>query len=373
MKEIYLSKGIYNEGEGYDGYIDSIINQIKSVPENEDLKLLVTSTGGDVFQGERLTRAILEHKGETFYVGIGMAASMAGNLISAFDNVEIDKGIEFMLHQAHSEGNTPEINALILRANKRAYDRLVAKGGDEPFLRKVFLSSEKKDFYISTDDFKKYGLGKVTEIKRENSEPYKVAAKLEYKSNTMSEKKAETLKIIESSNGKQYVFTSANDKPSKGDVLTMVGSNELITGALRFGSVVASVGEGNTVEAVIDEVESVEGDVMTEIKDIKNRLAALEEKAGSEETTEMSKDEDEEVEASAVLTEMKSTLASIQASAEDLKKKQSEFDSKIVATGSTFVMPKGETKHETIYGAANFHLTQAERHAADLREVRDNI
>ena len=46
MKEVYLSREIENE----DGYIDSVIDEIRNVPQGEELQMLITCIGGDTFQ-----------------------------------------------------------------------------------------------------------------------------------------------------------------------------------------------------------------------------------------------------------------------------------------------------------------------------------
>jgi len=112
MVEVNLTQEISNEFD-QKGYIDNVVAEIKSIEDREELVMNITCVGGDVFQGDRLNRAIMEHPGKTKAVVVGLAASMGGVLLSSFDEVEIDEDANIMLHKAHIpelsiEDYTPE-------------------------------------------------------------------------------------------------------------------------------------------------------------------------------------------------------------------------------------------------------------------------
>jgi len=309
---IFLSKDIDNE----DGYIDGIVSQIQQVPKGEDLELAVTSGGGDIFQAERIYNAIMQHEGRTLYTGIGAAASAAATLGSAFDVVDLDSDIEFMVHKARpAKGDikdaSEEQRGVINRWNQRAYTRFLKKGGDKDFLAQVFLNEEYKDFYLTAKEAQSYGLGNAVQITRENGDPMKIAAKKEYESKLNHKemfgktKEKGTLKVLAALDGRQIAFMSEGDQPIKGSVLTVVGSNELLTGKVAFEKFVASVGEANEVEAI---EEAPEAEVSDEEKaSMMERLDALEaavqslvdalKPAEDEAVIEAKKEEDEKIEA----------------------------------------------------------------------------
>ena len=137
--EINLTREIDNE----DGYIDDVVAQIKAIPKGEQLDMMVTCVGGDTFQGARLHRAVMEHDGHTKFVGIGIAASMGGVLMSAFDEIELDEELDIMLHKAHipdvpADELDPSQLDILNKFNKRAMRKCYLKGLMKSFLMRCF-------------------------------------------------------------------------------------------------------------------------------------------------------------------------------------------------------------------------------------------
>ena len=129
MKEVYLSREIDNDN----GYIDQVIDEIKAVPQDVELHMLITCIGGDTFQGDRIYRAISEHGGKTKAIVIGAAISMGASILPAFDSVEIDPGAELMYHSARPKANdgeelTDEQQGLVDRFNKKTMNRMINNG-----------------------------------------------------------------------------------------------------------------------------------------------------------------------------------------------------------------------------------------------------
>lgn len=277
MIEINLTKEIDNEN----GYIDDVVSQIKSVPTGEPLRMLITCEGGNVFQGDRLQRALLEHKGHTSAVVIGLAASMASKLLAAFDSVEIDAEAELMYHKAHIAGAKmsdldDNQKGLINRFNARAYSRLKDSGVNEEFLNKVFLSDSDDDYWLTAKEAEALGIGKVAEVKRENYKPLRLAAKANINKIKMGlfDKKPKTApRVVNTLDGKTIIFNSDVDGLRVSDIVNIVGESEPVTGKFKLTNNVTAEIEKDKVVAM---EEGEDQEEFNQAEQINERLTALE-------------------------------------------------------------------------------------------------
>lgn len=374
MAIVNLTKAIENES----GYIDEVVDQIKSVPKGETLEMHVTCEGGDTFQGARLHRAIMEHEGQTKFVGIGLAASMGGVLISAFDEVEMDEDLDLMLHKAHIPSvPVDELDesqkTMISRFNKRAYAKLLSRGVDEDFLNKVFLSDNTDDHWLTAKEAEALGIGNVVRIERRDSKPFKMAAELKLKFNKMfGTKNKGVLRTATLKDGRTVAFTSEKETIAKGDTVQLVGSAELLTGKVELeNNLVMEMAEGNVVDE-IEEVEAPKAEVTPEqIEELMLKVAEME-KALSE--IIKGKQSDEEMEAKAE--------AEAEAKAEDEDKMENtvkaaqdilnQFTKAAASLKSDFKLEAPDNKHEKVDKALN-HLSEGERRGVELQAVINGI
>lgn len=354
MKELFLTQEITN----VEGYIDKVVTDIKSVPANEELHMLITCVGGDVFQGDRLNRAILEHGSHTKATVIGLAASMGVVLLSAFDEVEIDSDAEIMLHKAHipdmaPEDYTPEQRMSINRFNRKALSRLESKGVDADLLDEIFLSDSVSDVWLTAKEAEDAGIGKSVKIERKDSKPFRVAAKLniqQIKNKHMglfSKDKAVT-RVATLKDGRQIVFKSESETLAKGDTVNLIGSNELLNGKIHLSNnMVAEIDEKNEVVNMEEEEEI--NDVVSddEKQAIMERLDTLE-KAVTEMMTKMDGGDSEE--AKEVEAKKEEEYENKVKELEDAYKKTTDLLANAIdaasAIKSGYKLPAVEDKHE---------------------------
>lgn len=371
MAEIYLTQEIQNE----DGYIDNVVDQIKAIPKGEDLEMSVTCEGGNTFQGARLHRAIMEHEGNTKFIGIGLAASMGAVLMSAFDEVEFDEDLDIMLHKAHIP-DVPEDELdseqfdILNKFNKRAYSKMLSRGVDESFLNEVFLSKETKDYWLTAKEAESLGIGNVIRIERRDSKPFKVAAKLKLNSKMFGKNKKVT-RSASLKDGRVVVFKSEKETVAKGDVLELIGSSELLTGKIELeNNLVLNMGEGNEVadveeiEEPVDEVDEEQvADLMQRVADLEKALSEMIGGEPSEEDAEAkAKTEADEAEAKAEDDEeMKNLKDKVEAMAKSVEDTMANLK-------TNFKLEKVNNKHEQQKDGLQ-HLTATERHAYDLKEI----
>jgi ATP-dependent protease ClpP protease subunit len=375
MKEIFLSQEIDNTN----GYIDFVVSEIKAVPSGDALNMLITCVGGDIFQGDRINRAILEHDGATKATVIGLAASMAGVLLSAFDEVELDSDAEIMLHKAHipnmeAEELSNEQRQGIERFNRRAYSRLDSMGVDSDILNEIFLSKEVKDVWLTAKEAESVGLGKVVKIERKDSKPFKIAASLDlqqiknkYSTMGLFNKDKKVTRVATLKDGRQVTFLSETEAPVKGSILNLVGSNDSLKGKVNFkNNLVAEVDEEGKVvdleEAPVSEVNDEEKAAMLE------RLATLEESVnkmleamGEKEEAAPAAMEEEKKEYAAKMEKLEDSHKAM----DNLLKNFTEVAANIKGS---FTPPKVENKHEQIMDGLA-HLSASEKRGHELRAV----
>lgn len=361
--EVYLTRQITNE----DGYIDGVINQVKDIPINEEMRMLITCPGGDVFQGDRIYRAILEHGGNTHAVVIGCACSMAASILSAFDTVEIDPGADVMFHKAHIPGvPVNELDEsqmhLINRFNKKTYQRMKNRGVDAKFLSEVFLSESNDDYWLTPDQCEMLGIGKVVSVDRKkHKNNFKLAAKINLSiiknKGTMNIFKKAVPRILNLQDGRTAIFESKNEELKKGDTLILANSNDKLKGDVRLSNtLVAEIGENGEV-VDIKEIEDMKDDAYTEememmkqeIAEIKKMVMELAGKGDDMEEMESKKEEDYD-------TKMKA--------ATDLLNKTLEA---VTTIKSTFQPPRIENKGELLNDFSD--LSESEKRAIEMKRT----
>lgn len=306
MKIIDLSRAIFNE----DSYVDYVIQDLRWSEPNEEMIMNITSPGGDVYQGSRIHREIMLYPGKTKAVVVGVAASMAGVLLAAFDEVEIDSEAGIMLHKGRYENQidqngdpieyTEDQKNEIKRFNQIAYNRLKAKGVNEEFLNKVFLSDSEEDHWLTAKEAEEMGIGKAVELTREEGKPVmRLVAQMEGKDfkqvynnfknrNVMfglnKKNNKATTKVLNIADGNQVLFNSIEQNIAKGASVVMAGSNEEMNGEYKINDKLIMVVDKGIVaemkeedEGSDDEPEGIEA-VLAEMKKLNERLDAQDEK-----------------------------------------------------------------------------------------------
>ena len=382
MKEVYLSKEIDNT----DGYIDSIVDQIKAVDPSEELRMLITCIGGDTYQGDRIYRAISEHGGKTTAVIIGCAISMGASILPSFDEVLIDEGAEIMLHKAHipSAGDdvSEEQQGIIDRFNEKTYKRMSEMGVDESFLAAVFLSDTDENYWLTPREAEALGLGNVIEAdQNELKNQFAIAAKLDISliknKETMDLLKKPVPRIVNLADGRQAVFTSKNEELKKGDTLQLVGGGEL-SGEVKLENnllaTLSGTGEVTNMEEVPEEevknevTDEMFAEAMEMVQSLIARIEAIESamgesEAATEEAQEAEAKKEEEVEAKnkeadEMIAQAKEVLGEVVNVAENLK--------------TSYKLDKVEDKREETF-QATAQLDAATERAIQLKEFQNTI
>ena len=154
-------------------------------------------------------------------------------------------------------------------------------------LDKIFLSDETKDFWFTAKEAEAAGIGYVTRIERRDSQPFKVAAKLDiqnikktYKEMRLLDENKAVARIINTLDGRQLIFSSENEAVAKGDTLQLVGSNENLQGKIKLSATLeATVDEENKVVDLADVEAEISDDQLSEamsrIEAIETSLAEL--------------------------------------------------------------------------------------------------
>ncbi len=184
MAKLFLNGAM---GGGFFGDDNKIIEQVKAVPDNEELELQVTTPGGSTTFGNVLYNAVMNHPGRTTYKAVGLVASMGTVMMGAFDEVLLEEGVLLMFHKGYlctgydDEEYQPDAGEkfVIDSFNKQAHARLVAKGGDKAFLDKVFLSEKDVDYWMEAHEAASLGFGTVYKIDRDGGMPTEVLASAE--------------------------------------------------------------------------------------------------------------------------------------------------------------------------------------------------
>jgi hypothetical protein len=247
-------------------------------------------------------------------------------------------------------------------------------GVDDILLNEIFLSKEIKDVWLTAKEAESLGLGKVVKIERRNSKPFAIAAKLDIQKIKndkvkmgLFNKNKKVTRVATLKDGRQVVFTSEKDVPEVGSIVNLVGSNELLTGKLRFqNNLIAEIDEENKVSAMEEEEVSNEvsddekAQMMESIKELQEAVSKILEAmnaGGEDEELEAKKDEDYEA-------KMKK-LEDSQSAMSDLLKNTLEV-AKNIKGG--FKPMKVEDKHESIMDNLA-HLSTSEKRAIKLRAV----
>jgi ATP-dependent protease ClpP protease subunit len=345
MVEIFLTKGIGNE-DSLDGYIDEVVAEIKAVPEDESLRMLITSYGGDTAQGDRIDRAIREHKGTTEAMIIGAAASMAMNILPAFNKRYSDPDAELMIHKARyidsSTGQSVPFVDLssnqqnsIKKNSVKMYGRYSAIGVDEDFLSDVYLSEDMDDHFLTPKEAEILGILEVKPVESEielslaaSHSNYKLTSESD-KMGFLNKKKKPVMQVAELESGGMVAFTAVENKIEKGVKLSAVGTEEpLGSSVLIKGGLKASLDEEGEVVAM-EEVEEPKAaitdesfaDLATRVADIETAVAAINEAMGESKKVDEEAKADEEVKAEEEDEKMKSVeaaAATVSAAAQDV-------------------------------------------------------
>lgn len=378
MAEVNLTQEIANEGE-QKGYIDGVVAEIKAIEAGEDLVMPHTCIGGDIFQGDRLNRAVLEHPGHTKAIVIGLAASMGGVNLSAFDEVELDEDCNVMLHKARIpelpiDEYTAEQTQTCNDFNRRAYSRLIKKGMDKDLLDEIFLSDETKDFWFTAKEAEAAGLGHVTKIERRNSQPFKVAAKIDldsiknqYKNMSIFSNKTKAVnRVAKLADGRQVAFVSEDEEIKKGTVLALIGSSDSLEGKIRLSDTLeAEIDSSNQVTDIHEDEAPEETEDQKKIKELEAQIASLEEKAKAQFGEEEEEDEEKKK------AEAKAALEA-EANVKDAKEISD------ILTGAKNVLANLKTvaklyapddKHEEVMS----NLSESEKHIQKMHSVRNNL
>ena len=320
MIEIFLTKGIGNERE-LDGYIDEKVSEIKAVPDGEPFRMLITSYGGDTAQGDRIDRAVREHNGETEAMIIGAAASMAMNILPAFDKRYSDPDAELMIHKARyidQETGQPvpfeklsaDQQGAINRNSAKMFARYSAIGVDEEFLESVYLSDGLDDYQLTPAEAQKLGILEVKPIESESElslaashENYKLTSELNNTMKLFEKKKKPVLQMAHLDNGGMVAFTAVENVIEEGIKLTAVGSDEpLGNSVILKGGLKASLNSEGEVVAMEEMEESKSqvtpeqySELVTRMDDIEAAVIAIKQAMGTtEEEAEAKAEEDEE-------------------------------------------------------------------------------
>jgi ATP-dependent Clp protease protease subunit len=148
-----------------DDVANLIISQLlflETEDPKRDIWLYVNSPGGHVHSGLAIVDAMNHIKPDVATVAVGMAASMGSIILAsgakgkrfALPNADI------MIHQPHggAEGQATdiEISARRILSLRERLNKILAKATGQP-LEKIERDVD-RDFYLSADEAKKYGL-----------------------------------------------------------------------------------------------------------------------------------------------------------------------------------------------------------------------
>ena len=270
MKEVFLTREIENENTGY---VDEVVRNIKSVPNNEELHLLDTCVGGDTMQGDRIYRAIEEHGGKTTAVVIGYAVSMGASILPAFDSVDLDPEAKLMFHTARPKDGSKDFTEteamLVDDFNKKTAKRMLDKGINADFVQKVFFDEPGEDHWLTAKEAQDLGIGKISPVDKEKrKDQFAIAAKLDMSKfkneNSMKLFAKAVPRVINLSDGRQAIFNSKKEELAVGDTLTLVGSDEKLTGKIQLENNLLAELSGTAEVVNVEEVPVTENVVTDE-------------------------------------------------------------------------------------------------------------
>lgn len=380
MKEVYLSREIDNT----DGYIDQVVSEIKSVPQNEELHMLITCVGGDTFQGDRIYRAVLEHGGKTTATVVGCAISMGASILPAFDSVLIDEGAEIMLHKANIPSAGDDLNTeqegLIKRFNAKTYQRMLDMGVDEKFLSDVFLSDKDDNYWLTPSEAEGLGIGKVVSADRDKlKNQFAVAARLDISKiknqDQMNLFKKAVPRIVNLADGRQAIFSSKETELKVGDKLTLANSDESLGEQVKLeNNLLATLAGDGTVEAMEEVEEEVAENMVS--KEAFDELVSMMQTLRSEFEAMKGEKADENAEVEAALANKEEEIEAKNQEAAALVNKAEELLASTVAVAegvkTSFKLDKIEDKREEV-SAPKATLDAGTKRALEMRKISQQL
>lgn len=156
---------IFLGGPINDAVANTIIAQLlflDNQASEEDIKIYINSPGGSVSAGLAIYDTMQYVKSDVSTICVGMAASMGAVLLAAGKKgkrLSLPNS-EIMLHQvmggAEGQASDIEISAKHILKIKERLNKILAKHTGQPLKR--IESDTDRDFYISADEAKKYGI-----------------------------------------------------------------------------------------------------------------------------------------------------------------------------------------------------------------------
>ena len=148
--------------EVYDAYkiqATSPKKVVEQLIDDEDIEILINSTGGDVWSGSEIYTALKEHTGHVTIKIVGIAASAASFIACAGDTVKMSPTGQFMIHNAafvsfgdHQEmTKSAEVLQVTDESIRNAY-KLKAQLADEDLIDMM-----NKETWLNAKQAKEYG------------------------------------------------------------------------------------------------------------------------------------------------------------------------------------------------------------------------
>ena len=155
---------IFLSGEINDTLANLIVSELLYLDNisNEEISLYINSPGGSVTSGMAIFDTINFIKSDVRTICVGMAASMAAILLASGTKVKRNAlpNSEIMIHQPLGgvEGQATEIKIVAehIIKTKDKINKILSKLTNQP-LEKVIINTE-RDYYLSAQDAKKYGI-----------------------------------------------------------------------------------------------------------------------------------------------------------------------------------------------------------------------
>lgn len=157
-REIYLYSGIYS-------WTAESFNREFEAASNEDVKLRVSSGGGQVFGAWPMIAKMNEHKGNIETSVDGLAASMALYLLPYSDKVTAVEVARFLIHRADAPIRNEEDRKLLADINKDLRAQFERKINSDKFKEvtgksfdDIFNPEARIDVWLTANQAKKIGL-----------------------------------------------------------------------------------------------------------------------------------------------------------------------------------------------------------------------
>lgn len=295
---------IYLIGEvGFEITLDTVLNQVKGIKEDEALNVHIHSGGGSVYDGLAIYNYLKNLPNEVNTYSSGLVASIASVIFLAGKERVINNTDNFLIHlpMAFSGGNAKDIEktAKELRSIEDKIAGVYAMETDltveeakeimekDEFLAVDFLKS--KNFVTEIREFK--AVATLTNRKMENSiTEEKVNSLFKNFENKLKKFFSPKNKIVTNAEGKDVDFYELEDGEA-----VVVGAKARIDGEDAEGEILMPSGETYIFEGgELIEIKEVEGDeeedseaemlkkenetLKQEIEDLKNKSTELENK-----------------------------------------------------------------------------------------------